>query len=181
MDLAGKYEKSNLLGDGEVKVWRGRDKATRTPVLLHQISDNPRLLRLAVEYLLTKPPGSPLLEMGEIGEATCLVTVSELEMLDVTAWLENALRTGKPASGPPPAPPVPLPMPAPLPRPREWIRLAQCRLRRRIPGRCPSLRRFSNRANLPEPSKSPGRLLRAWRIRLRAAALPNLPRPRPSG
>ena len=112
MDLAGKYEKSNLLGDGEVKVWRGRDKATRTPVLLHQLPADPKLLRLAVEYLLAKPPGSPLLEMGEIGEATYLVTISELDLLDVTAWLENALLTAKTAPAAP-APTAPAPAPAP--------------------------------------------------------------------
>ena len=55
MDLAGKYEKSNLLGDGEVKVWRGRERSRGTPVLLHTFTGSPKLLLLATEYLLNRP------------------------------------------------------------------------------------------------------------------------------
>jgi hypothetical protein len=147
MDLAGKYEKSNLLGDGEVKVWRGRDKATRTPVLLHELPADPKLLRLAVEYLLAKPPGSPLLEMGEIGEATYLVTISELELLDVTAWLENALLTGKTA---PAAPSLPAPAPAPAPAPQRVD----------TTGPIPIQRTDSE----PAPVQQPGEFTRAFQL-----------------
>jgi hypothetical protein len=105
MDLAGKYSKSNLLGDGEVQVWRGRERARGTPVLLHTFASSPRLLRLAVEYLLMRPAGSPLIEIGEWEGATCLVTVSELELLDIGAWLQSAIASG-PIAAPAPPPPV---------------------------------------------------------------------------
>jgi hypothetical protein len=97
MDLAGKYDKSNLLGDGEVQVWRGRERSRGTPVLLHTFTGSPRVLRLAVEYLLTRPPSSPLLEIGEWEGATCLVTASELELLDINAWLQNAITVSRTA------------------------------------------------------------------------------------
>src|SRR6476659_9362573 len=99
MDLAGKYDKSNLLGDGEVQVWRGREKARGTPVLLHTFTGSPRLLLLATQYLLKRPTNSPLLDIGEWEGATCLVTVSELDLLDVKAWLESAIATS-PAAAP---------------------------------------------------------------------------------
>ena len=59
MDLAGKYDKSNLLGDGEVQVWRGRERSRGTPVLLHTFTGSPKLLLLATEYLLKRPPIRP--------------------------------------------------------------------------------------------------------------------------
>jgi hypothetical protein len=99
MDLAGKYDKTNLLGDGEVQVWRGRERSRGTPVLLHTFTGSPKLLLLATQYLLKKPASSPLLDIGEWEGATCLVTVSELDLLDVKAWLETAI-----ASSPVPAP-----------------------------------------------------------------------------
>ena len=98
MDLAGKYDKTNLLGDGEVQVWRGRERSRGTPVLLHTFTGSPKLLLLATEYLLKRPPSSPLLDIGEWEGATCLVTVSELDLLDVKAWLENAVASGPPAA-----------------------------------------------------------------------------------
>jgi len=119
MDLAGKYSKSNLLGDGEVQVWRGRERARGTPVLLHTFASSPRLLRLAVEYLLARPASSPLIEIGEWEGATCLVTVSELELLDIGAWLQSAIASG-PIAAPAPAPRVEAGVPAigPVPMPR---------------------------------------------------------------
>jgi hypothetical protein len=110
MDLAAKYDKTNLLGDGEVKVWRGRERSRGTPVLLHTFTGNQKLLRLATEYLLRRPPSSPLLDIGEWDDATCLVTVSELDMLDVMAWLESAVTA--PIAAPEPhvsTGPVPIP------------------------------------------------------------------------
>lgn len=101
MDLAGKYDKTNLLGDGEVQVWRGREKARGTPVLMHTFTGSPRVLRLAVEYLLTRPATSPLLDIGEIEGATCLVSMSELDYLDIAAWLQNAIVSGPVAAAPP--------------------------------------------------------------------------------
>ncbi len=113
MDLAGKYDKLNLLGDGEVQVWRGRERSRGTPVLLHTFTGSPNLLRLAAQYLLNRPPGSPLLDIGEWEGATCLVTVSELDLLDIGAWLQNAVASGPIAAPPPPpVPAAPPPMPA---------------------------------------------------------------------
>src|SRR5689334_19088623 len=111
MDLATKYDKTNLLGDGEVKVWRGRERSRGTPVLLHTFTGNQKLLRLATEYLLRRPPSSPLLDIGEWDDATCLVTVSELDMLDVLAWLESAVAA-------PPVAPEPHVSTGPVPIPR---------------------------------------------------------------
>ncbi|HEV8416757.1 MAG TPA: hypothetical protein VGQ49_24395 [Bryobacteraceae bacterium] len=106
MDLAGKYDKTNLLGDGEVQVWRGREKARGTPVLLHTFTGSPQVLRLAVEYLLTRPATSPLLDIGDIDGSTCLVTMSELDFLDIAAWLQNAVASGPIASSPIPSSPI---------------------------------------------------------------------------
>ena len=159
MDLAGKYEKSNLLGDGEVKVWRGRDKATRAAVLLHQLPANPKLLRLAVEYLIAKPPGSPLIEMGEIGEATYLVTISELELLDVTAWLENELRSGKTASGPPS-----VPAPVPAPPPQRVDATGPVPIPRADSGPLPIPLADLGPAAKPAPVQQPGEFTRAFQI-----------------
>jgi hypothetical protein len=87
-------------------VWRGREKARGTPVLLHTFTGNPQVLRLAVEYLLTRPASSPLLDIGDIDGSTCLVTMSELDFLDISAWLQNAVASGPIASSPIPAAPV---------------------------------------------------------------------------
>ena len=114
MDLAGKYDKLNRLGDGEVQVWRGRERARGTPVLLHTFTGSPNLLRLAAEYLFNRPPGSPLLDIGEWEGATCLVTVSELDMLDIGAWLQKAVASG-PAAAPTPPPAAPPAPPPPMP------------------------------------------------------------------
>lgn len=130
MDLAVKYDKMNLLGDGEVQVWRGRERSRGTPVLLHIFTASPQVLRLAVEYLLTRPASPPLLDIGSIDGATCLVTTSELDFLDITAWLQNAIASGPIASGPVAAAPAQQPgeqrtapradtvAPAPVPVPR---------------------------------------------------------------
>lgn len=101
MNLDAKYEKTNLIGEGEVQVWQGRDKARGTAILLHQFSGSPRLLRLAVEYLIARPQNSPLLEIGEVAGATCLVTTYDLELLDITAWLEASLAASRAASAAP--------------------------------------------------------------------------------
>ena len=79
-------------------MWRGREKARGTPVLLHTFTGSPQVLRLAVEYLLTRPASSPLLDIGDIDGSTCLVTMSELDFLDIAAWLQNAVASGPIAS-----------------------------------------------------------------------------------
>ncbi len=81
-------------------MWRGREKARGTPVLLHTFTGSPQVLRLAVEYLLTRPASSPLLDIGDIDGSTCLVTMSELDFLDIAAWLQNAVASGPIAAGP---------------------------------------------------------------------------------
>jgi len=116
IDLSGKYDKSNLLGGGDVQVWRGTDRARGTPVLLHTFTGNPKVLSLAVEYLLRRPASSPLLDIGEWDGATCLVTVSELDMLDVSAWLESAIAVGPAATPPPPESPRVTTGPVPISR-----------------------------------------------------------------
>jgi hypothetical protein len=131
MDLASKYDKSNLLGDGEVKVWRGRERSRGTPVLLHTFTGSPKLLLLATEFLLKRPPNSPLLDIGEWEGAMCLVTTSELDMLDVKAWLENALAAPAQRTAEPPvlAPEIttgPVAVPAQKPQaPGEFTRAFQ--------------------------------------------------------
>lgn len=158
MDLAGKYDKLNLLGDGEVQVWRGRERSRGTPVLLHTFTGSPNLLRLAAQYLFNRPPGSPLLDIGEWEGATCLVTVSELDLLDIGAWLQNAVSSSPiaaPAPAPRPAPAAPPPMPG-----------VADSMTQRVPAAGPVAipRADSAPAPKPAPSPGPGEFTRAFQL-----------------
>ena len=196
MDLAGTYEKTQLIGNGDVQVWRGRNRATGNQVLLHQFTGNGRLLHLAVRYLLNRPPDSPLLAMGELPEGTCLVTNYDLELLDITAWLEATLLASRAAPGPQasPVPPAPVPPASVAPRryrllrnrhnsahgllrPRGSTGPLPCRVRWWNPRPRPSRRRRTNPVNSPEPSSFPVRPdpPRARRIHWPASRLRNLP------
>lgn len=156
MELAGKYDKLNLLGDGEVQVWKGRERSRGTPVLLHTFTGSPRVLRLAAEYMFKRPPSSPLLEIGEWEGATCLVTSSELDLLDIGAWLQNAIASGPIAApAPPPAPAAPPPMPS----------VADSRTQR-VPATGPVAipRADSAPPPKPAPSPAPGEFTRAFQL-----------------
>ncbi len=168
MDLAGTYEKTQLIGNGDVQVWRGRNRATGNQVLLHQFTGNGRLLHLAVRYLLNRPPDSPLLAMGELPEGTCLVTNYDLELLDITAWLEATLLANRAAPGPQ-ATPVPPPqfllplLPPLLLRNRHNSARGLSRPRGST-GPLPSRARRWNPRPKPPSENQPGEFTRAFQL-----------------
>jgi hypothetical protein len=167
MDLAGKYEKTNLIGEGEIQVWGGRDKARGTQVLLHIFTSNPRVLGLAVEYLLKRPPNSLLLDIGELSGATCLVTAHDLEVLDVTAWLEGAILPGRSVSGAQPLPASGYPGP----ERRGGDRRVD------TTGPVPIPRADSGPVSKPAPDRAPGEFTRAFQIPSSSAPSPRLDDP----
>ena len=117
-----------------------------------------------------RPASSPLIEIGEWEGATCLVTVSELELLDIGAWLQGAIAAG-PIAAPAPRPPVdpgvtaigPVPVPqavsAPLPKPAASP----------VPPPAPPL--------APPPAAAPGEFTRAFQIPAPNAPPQHLPDP----
>ncbi|MGH9377303.1 MAG: hypothetical protein ACRD1I_00760 [Terriglobia bacterium] len=106
MDFLSQYENLQLAAEGETKTFRARQAATQRPVLLHQLSSNPRsgrqlhLLALVLRYTSNLRPGSPspILGIEEQGDSVWVITEDRPELANLWDWMEREA-PGREASG----------------------------------------------------------------------------------
>lgn len=86
-----------MIAEGETKTFRAIQVATHRPVLLHQLSSNPRsgrqlhLLALVLRYSsgLRQGSASPILEIEEQGDSVWVITEDLPEMANLWDWMER--------------------------------------------------------------------------------------------
>lgn len=98
MDFLSQYENLELITGGDTKTFRAWQKSSRRPVLLHQLSSNPKsgrqlhLLAMLLRHSSMRPSSAPnpILGIEEEGDSVWVITEDVPEMTSLTAWMERA-------------------------------------------------------------------------------------------